>query len=389
MTMRACGMLSIACSLAAQTTWIVDAGNPSALPTLAATVAVASDGDTVVIRHSGEWLTSSVVLNKSLRIVGDSPAAPGGAPELRFFFGTGLHVQIAAGKELLLANVTLWSMSSTGFPQPSVLAITSSAGRVTLQDVPAGVFAINVVQSSQVILSRVAMTMAAPLRVAHAAVVCDRCTLLGRAANYQTSAPSVVAMDLDQAEVHCVDTVITGGNAAWHLGWVSSQPGSRAIHAVASVLTMSGPSCAVASGALAGVPPIDATQSSFAFPPGLQPGITGTATVASVELPSVDATSVVSGSTAQFTVRSPIGSLAGLVFGVPGDRLGVPGVLGDLWIDPLSSSLPVAGIQTGGMSWTVPVPPSPTLFGAVFRWQPIVLSSGQFVLGAPASAALR
>lgn len=41
-------------SLAVQTTWIVDGQNPAALPSSAAAMAAASDGDTIRLRHAIE-----------------------------------------------------------------------------------------------------------------------------------------------------------------------------------------------------------------------------------------------------------------------------------------------------------------------------------------------
>src|SRR5262245_30672237 len=206
MSHRLLAALCTTCSLAAQTTWIVDSGNPNALPTLAAAVGVSADGDTIVIRHAGEWIGSTIVLNKSLHIVGDCPTIAGGTPTLAFF-STGMQVQVPAGKELLLANVTLLSYHSYWQP-PAKITIAGCGGRVVLQDLPASFFGIDVVQSPQVMMSRVAMTMATPMLVDHSTVVCDRCTLTGLAANYETSAPSVAAMDLQTATVHCVDTAI-------------------------------------------------------------------------------------------------------------------------------------------------------------------------------------
>jgi hypothetical protein len=382
-------VLLVAGSLAAQTTRIVDSGNPNAFPTLAAAIAAASDGDTIRIQHASEWMIASLLLDKSLRIVGDSPPASGGATTLVFFNGGGLNVSLAAGKELVIANCTLTAHSPQWLPTAAV-TISGSAGRVLLQDLPASYFGIAISNSANVVLSRVQMMLANAMQVANSTVVCDRCTLTGRPGNYQTNEPSVAAMALDHAVVHCVDTQLRGGNAATYIGgWVTALPGSRALTATASLVTMNGPSTLVAAGSLWTAAPIASTQSVFVFGPGIGSPISGTSVTASIALPTVEATGFASGQQATLTVRSPWGSPTGLLFGAPGDRSTVTGVLGDLWIDPQELCAPVAGIQNGSLSWSVALPPSPAVFGRAWRWQGIALLPGAVALGPPGSAVLR
>ena len=99
--MRALLLLFVAGTVTAQTTWIVEYGNPTAMPSLAAAAAAAADGDTIVIRHAMEWIAGAIPLTKSLHIIGKT--ATGGVPQLWFGNG-GLDIQIAAGKELVFAN---------------------------------------------------------------------------------------------------------------------------------------------------------------------------------------------------------------------------------------------------------------------------------------------
>ena len=63
--MRALLLLFVAGTVTAQTTWIVDSGSPTAMPTLAAAVAAAADGDTIVIRHPMDLILGTIPLTKS------------------------------------------------------------------------------------------------------------------------------------------------------------------------------------------------------------------------------------------------------------------------------------------------------------------------------------
>ena len=385
--MRTLLLLLAAGTATAQTTWIVEAGNPTALPTLAAAVTAAVDGDTIVIRHAGEWVVGPILLTKSLRIIGNT--ATGGAPSLAFFAGGlfgvgGLDIQIAAGKELVLANCSLHSFVSPPSPVPSV-NISSSVGRVTLQDIT-GFFALTIAQSQQVLLSRLDFMAAAPIAITGSVVALDRCRVRGRNGDFETSRPAAQAMQLDNATVHGMDTIIRGGDAAWHaFGYEPSMPGTRALTANSSTLTLSGAASSVASGVLYTGSPSESFQSSFVFHPGLQPAIGGTSTVATRILPVVAAVGFASGGNAQLTVDAP-GLLTALVFGVPGDRIAIPGVSGDLWIDPQDYC--IASVGFGSAVWAVTVPPAPVMFGKVYRWQGLALSQG-LEFGAPGSALLR
>jgi hypothetical protein len=380
--MRALLLLFVAGTATAQTTWIVDSGTPTAMPTLAAAVAASADGDTIVIRHANELIVGQILLTKSLHIIGNT--ATGGAPQLAFVFG-GLDIQIAAGKELVLANCGLISFLS-GVTPPSSVNISNTVGRVALQDVT-GYIGMTITQSNQVMLSRVDIQAAAPIAITHSVVALDRCILRGRNGDFEYGVPSAQAMQLDFATVHGMGTIIRGGDAALVLGLPEpSYPGTRALTANSSVLTLSGAASGVASGSLFTGPPIQSTQSTFVFHPGLQPVIGGTSSVTTRFLPTVTALGFASGSNAQLGVVSPPGALTALVFGVPGDRLAIPGVYGDLWVDPQEYCIPAVGV--GSVVWTVTVPPSPVLFGKAYRWQGLVLSQG-LELGAPGSALLR
>ena len=200
-------------------------------------------------------------------------------------------------------------------------------------------------------------------------------------------------MELHTSTVHGMNTTLRGGDQApGKAGPSPSFPAVRALTAVSSSLTLSGAGSSVSFGVtyvgppIVG-PPISASGSSFVFHPGLQPAIGGTGnTVTTRFLPTVSATGFVSGGNANLVVASPPGAPTALLFGAPGDRLAIPGVPGDLWIDPQNYCIPAVGV--GGASWAVTVPSSPVLFSQAYRWQGLVLSQG-LELGAPGSALLR
>src|SRR5262245_38601694 len=379
--MRALLLLFVAGTVTAQTTWIVGGSGPTGMPSLSAAVAAAVDGDKIVLSQAMAGEPGTVVITKSLRIFGN--IAGGGAP--LFLFGNGgLDIQIAAGKELVFANCRLMPFAANIFP--AVVNISNSAGRVVLQDLT-GFFRLTISQSQQVLLSRLDIVTDAGTAITASVVALDRCTLHGRDGQPAWGFQSAQAMLLDSSTVHGMNTTLRGGDQGiGKTGPEPSYPGSRALTAVSSSLTLSGAGSSVLSGTASVGPPIISTGSTFVFHPGLQPAIGGTFTVTPRFLPTVSSNGFVSGGFANLIVTSPPGAPTALLFGAPGDRLAIPGVSGDLWIDPQEYCIPAIGV--GGASWAVTVPPSPVLFGMAYRWQGLVLSQG-LEFGAPGSALLR
>ncbi|HZN42010.1 MAG TPA: hypothetical protein VFD82_24625 [Planctomycetota bacterium] len=378
--MRALLLLFVAGTVTAQTTWIVGGSGPTGMPSLSAAVAAAVDGDKIVISQAMAGEPGTVVITKSLRIFGN--IAGGGAPLLLFGNG-GLDIQIAAGKELVFANCRLLPFAGQF---PAAVNISNSAGRVVLQDLT-GYFRLTISQSQQVLLSRLDIGTDPGTAITASVVALDRCTLHGRDGQPSWGLQSAQAMLLDSSTVHGMNTTLRGGDQGiGKTGPDPSYPGSRALTAVSSSLTLSGAGSIVSSGTMAVGPTISSTGSTFVFHPGLQPTIGGTFTVTTRFLPTVSSNGFVSGGNANLIVTSPPGAPTALLFGAPGDRLAIPGVSGDLWIDPQAYCIPAVGV--GGASWAVTVPPSPVLFGQAYRWQGLVLSQG-LELGGPGSALLR
>ena len=150
-------LLLLACLLsspaAAQSTWVVQPGNPAAFQELQSAVAAAADGD--VIRMLPATIGFSVfsgilTITKSLRIVGEGtqPNSP-----LRLWLAGELDLQLAAGKELVLANIDFAPFPAAAMG--SVLHIVGSRGRVTLNDIAALPGRLIIDDSHQVLLHRV------------------------------------------------------------------------------------------------------------------------------------------------------------------------------------------------------------------------------------------
>jgi hypothetical protein len=99
------------------------------------------------------------------------------------------------------------------------------------------------------------------------------------------------------------------------------------------------------------------------------------------------AANLLAGQTASLTLLSPAGTLGALLFGFPGDRAPVPGVVGDLWLDATHFCVPRIGVQNGAFTWTAAVP-AVWPFPAEFRWQGLVLDNGTLTLTDPGAALL-
>jgi len=372
-------------SLAAQTTWIVEAGNPAAQPTLAAAVAIANDGDMIRIRNVAEDV-SGLTITKSLRIVGDasgtgaavllSSQAPSGAP---------LTITIGGGKALCVANCNLgfWLASNLSLH----LTIRDCAGSVALQDSPYGSGVMVIQNSRQVLCSNISFDAQLPLQIAGSTVVFANSTMRGRGADYEFGTPSTAAASIAQSAVHCVDATIRGGAGRAYLGGI--MPGSLSVTLIGSTLTGAG-NTLIASGTLTSANAISASNSLLVLEPSLAPTVTATnTTVIHQPLPHVEVTNFASGQTATLALRTPNGSLSALLVGLPGARRSFAGVAGDFWLDPQVVCTPVLAIQNGSLAWTVAIPPTPALFATPIRWQGAMLDQGLAVLGAPGSALLR
>lgn len=381
------GWLLCAAPLAAQTTWIVETGNPSALPTLAAAVAAASDGDVIRIRNPFENV-AGLTIDKSLRIVGEGNSGFGVEATLLaggMQGGGPLTIAVGAGKTVCLTKCALgaWFGAQWGL----FLSISDCQGQVTVQDAPSGFGAIHILNSRQVRFSGVTYTAEYPMQIGGSTIVFDRSTITGRPANYETSTLSAPAATISRSTVHCVDSTIRGGSG--YMRFTTVLPGSLAFPILSSTLTAAG-SSVLAGGAYASGSAIQATSSLLILDPPIAPTITAiNSTVVQQPVPSVQPTNFAAGQTAALTLRTPTGSLSALLFGMPGHRTAIPGVFGELWLDPTALCTPLLGAQNGNLTWTIAIPPSPALFATPISWQGAMFHQGAAVLGPPGGALLR
>ena len=105
-------------------------------------------------------------------------------------------------------------------------------------------------------------------------------------------------------------------------------------------------------------------------------------------VPIVIANNVAAGLTANISVSAASGSFGALLVGFPADRVTVPGVAGDLWLDTATMCVPSLGATSTAIGWSVRVPTS-WPFPAEFRWQGLVLDNNNaLTLTAPGAALL-
>lgn len=81
----------------AQTNWVVQADNSTAMPSLAAAVAATSEGDVIRILGSVAWVGGTLTITKSCRIVGNPVL--GGSSVLFAYAQGALLVQLAPTRE--------------------------------------------------------------------------------------------------------------------------------------------------------------------------------------------------------------------------------------------------------------------------------------------------
>lgn len=384
-TFAAVVLLCTGASVGAQTRWLV----PQQLPTLAAAVAAATDGDVIELQ-AGIHLVGGLRIGKGLTIVGSGAAIWGGQS------GEPLTLAIPAGQELTLQGVALshpflyWGVA---------LVLEQCLGRVTILDC-SGVGTIQITGCDQVLLGgctvRGARTSSlegspahAALRVSASTVVLDRCAFIGPGANYETSTAANLGATVIGADVRCIDTLFRGGDAAVRLG-VPALPGVAAVQTTASRLRLTGPVATASAGAFAGVPALVVTGGQLSIEPGQVATMTlaGGATLVRETRPRVLAVDVVPGRQATLMLVASSGAFGALAVSFPGDRVAVPGAVGDLWLDAVAMCVPTAGALTGALAWSVAVPAGWQLPVQV-RWQGAILNAGGLTLTDPGAALLR
>jgi hypothetical protein len=374
-SIRIASALALAIAARAQNRLLV----PSQYPDLAAAVAAAQDGDTIELA-SGQQNTGSAVITKTLNIVGTNSILNGT-----------LTITIPAGKALTMSGCS--PGTSRSFPGAVVdLRVTRSMGRVTLAEGQLGWGSLRIVDSAQVLLRNFsfdnsnATLTSQPVLVQNSDVSLDACILHGFGAAVGGGL-ALHAMELVDSRVSIASSTVVGGNGYILPG--SSAPGAGALLATNSILRC-GRGVTLQAGSNSPEAALTLDRGLTILDPLVQPTIatTGGAIVAHLSTPEVFAADVIPGRTVTFTLLSPNGTLCALLVSVPADRTPVPGVLGDLWLDPHTMCVARLGVQSGGtFTWTIHVPPSWPL-PAEFRWQGLVLDNGTLTLTDPGAALL-
>jgi len=369
-------VLGLSAMAVAQNTLIVDPGNPAAYATLTSAVAAAQDGDIIRITPSVALIDAPPLIDKSLRIIGQGAALRGA-----------MQVSIPAGKEFTLQGCSLGLPVFLAFPVLATFA--DCAGRVTLIDCPGGFCRVLIRDCAQVLLSGCGMLgdEAPGLEVVRSTVSLERCTLLGQDGSYELSYAAREGLLLSSAQVQCVDCVIHGGNQGLHLG--GNVPGTLAVGASLSTLTIAGPATSIASGVgFTGVP-IVLNASTLTLAPEVNAAWTG-GTVTVQAVPTILANNMALGQTGTLQLRSPAGTFGAILVGQPGDRATLPGV-GDFWLDPHATCTAVLGIQgtANNLTWTIAIPNAAAFAASQFRWQGVSFDGVALHASPPGATMLR
>ena len=385
--LRALSFFVASASLSAQTTWTVCASGGAQFSTLAAAVAVASDGDTILCLppQFGTELTGFTT-NKGVTIVGG--AGPWAIP-IRADAASPIVVQgLPAGRSFRMAGFQ--------FIQDGQLRIDvqSCQGHVHIEDIGARDFdfffpngpSVVVANSASVTLRAIATFGMPALRIDSSRVVVERCGLGVPLAGLRGgSGLVVVASEVDLAQ--CV--VDTGSMS---LGPNLYVP---AIDATNSIVRIGGDANARVSGGASGAPggiPVVANGGSVSVDPlvVLQPGLgqplfSGTGVFATISTPATWTSSAMRGQSLELRTSGPAGSVVFQAVGVAGPLLATS--LGTLGVDlgqPCSFLAAASPGVQGSVSASIPVPAWLPL-GSAFAAQSALAVGGQLLLSSPAS----
>src|SRR5262249_24606277 len=212
----------------------------------------------------------------------------------------------------------------------------------------------------------------------------DACVLHGAAATYYPSAQH--ALELVNARVSIANSILTGGDGYQDARGLA--PGAAALIATNSILRC-GRGVLLQAGARATEPALILAGGLVLLDPSLSPTLALNlgALVVRAPTPIVVGITVAAGSTASIGLTGTSGALGALLVGFPADRVTVPGVLGDLWLDAATMCVPRLGATASALGWSVPVP-AVCHFPTEIRWQGLVLDNGTFTLTDPGAALL-
>ncbi|MCU0866051.1 MAG: hypothetical protein MUC36_19890 [Planctomycetes bacterium] len=379
-------MLASAAVLAAQQTFVVNAGGGPGVnfTSLPPAIAAAADGDTIVVQTGpfGEGALPFTT-NKGLTIVGQGGAVPIGTSPTQKIQIVGLP----AGR----------SFRMVGFERglsdgPIDIEVSNCAGAVHLETIvarensffPVTIPSITITNCASVTLREIVNFGSPAVRIDNSRVVLSRCEL-GRTRIGLGGGPCLVA---DSAQVDIVQPLFrTNG--------ITSQP---CVTATNSELRIVGDSAAVVSGGPVtnGGSALLVNGGSLVVDPavavvagGSQPVYAGSTAPQFVPGDATWASAAAPGQNLTLTTRSEPSAVVVVALGAPGPLL--PTALGLLGIDaaqPYAFASP-AVIPAGGTTALVVAVPAALPRGSAFAAQAVVVTSTALRLGLPATFVLR
>lgn len=374
------GILLVAiCALAATPlpaqgrTWIVDASNGPGtdFTDLPPALNAAADGDRILVR-SGAYVATTT--SKALTILGQVGAS--------FSTGSFEIAGLPAGRDFVLAG---FFTSSIVKPQ---VRVRDCAGRVLLDRVRLQPFpgqitfgpAIQVDNSALVTIEQCEATAHPALRATNSTVHAIATDLTGGDAQLVfTLSPSFPAADVSGGRLDLTGCRLTGGNGFTGSGIqiAPPSPGLVTSGTIARIGATTFGLVAAGTGTVLGAPALRGTGGSLRLDPTITltpyrttTAIEGTIAVQTIRLPAIQVLGAPPGGTVRGELAARAGDLAAVFTGPPGDLLPLPGLGGDLGINPaILLHVFSAGVgPTGKITWTVPVPNDPSLRGSIWVW---------------------
>ena len=372
---RACGLVLLAASsVAAQRTWIVDAGGGGDFKTLAAAFAGAKDGDTLRVKP-GRYFGAQT--SKGLRVLGEHGTMLvlttfGNAPPIRV-------TQLSASSTFVLRGFQSFAHNAW---QSTAFVATQCKGSIVIEDCALGnpmpgrrkESAMMVFESCRAV-SLSGVTASPGLQANASQLSVEYCRLVGADSYrlpFQSSAiPATPGVVTKACTLVVTDSVIVGGGKGTTDRFSTGRPG---FDANACDIVLVGRSSVTAK--WSGQPSIEGHGSSRVLADRsvtLTQGSRNLLAMHTMDLPATR--SALASHSAKLSVTAPGGSLAVAFVALSSSPLAVPG-LGQLWIDPASI------VWTAGMSLdsrghgqaTIPLPTGARMNGLPLYVQSLVVS---------------
>jgi hypothetical protein len=372
--------LVLAPTLLAQNLWVVDSQNRPGTThlTLASAVGSSAPGDRIRVRDG----INSVVgftIDRPVRIFGDPGAV------LNVSFGPIVVQNIPGGSDFALSGVRLQvSLLTT----QRILSIRDCQGRVHIDDVQGSTFGaasfavIALERVQQAVLDRVTLAGPDALAVVDSTVAIVASDLRHAPLVYGRGTISA-ALQCYRSQVQLAETTVTGADGIPQLS-----AGTMAIHADNATIRI-GTAAVIAAGNGTGQMAIDGVASTITadpavaiVPSGGAPATGAGITLLRAPVPTLQAATELATGVVRVALHGASGELAGIVIGMPGPRVTIPGI-GEVWLDPASLITATIGVASGDLVFTMQSSTSPELLGALVYWQGAVLSATGVALTNP------